>query len=61
MIMNVNGEINSAMKKILEISLFAANQLKLAKNKRPIIFFVLRNMMDDNKDKQGAIIDNLNK
>ena len=44
------------MKKILEISLFAANQLKLSKNKRPIIFFVLRNMIDDNKDRQRAII-----
>jgi hypothetical protein len=49
MIMNVNGEVNTAMKKILEISLFAANQLKLNKNKRPIIVFVLRNMIDDNK------------
>jgi len=41
------------MKKILEISLYAANQLRLNMNKRPIIFFVLRNMIDDDKVKQS--------
>ncbi len=56
MIMNVMGEMNEAMKRILEISLYAAHQLKFSTNKKPIIFFVLRNMIDDNKSKQMEII-----
>lgn len=60
MLINLNGEINSAMKKILSISLFVANQLKVFKT-RPIIIFVLRNMMDLNVDKQREMIDNIKK
>ncbi|UJR18637.1 hypothetical protein I4U23_005545 [Adineta vaga] len=58
MLINLNGEINAAMKKILTISLFAANQLKMFKT-RPIIIFILRNMMDLNVDKQKEMIDSI--
>ncbi|CAF1228226.1 unnamed protein product [Rotaria sordida] len=60
MLINLNGEINSAMKKILSISLFVANQLRVFKT-RPIIIFVLRNMMDLNINKQREMIDNVKK
>ncbi|CAF3689900.1 unnamed protein product [Rotaria socialis] len=60
MLINLNGEINAAMKKILTISLFAANQLKIFKT-RPIIIFILRNMMDLNVDKQKEMVDNVKK
>ncbi|CAF1664934.1 unnamed protein product, partial [Didymodactylos carnosus] len=45
MLINLNGELNSSMKKILTINLFAANQLKMF-NSRSIIMFILRNMMN---------------
>ncbi|CAF1490691.1 unnamed protein product [Didymodactylos carnosus] len=45
MLVNLNGELNASMKKILTISLFAANQLKMFKT-RPVIMFILRNMMN---------------
>ncbi|CAF4833807.1 unnamed protein product, partial [Rotaria sp. Silwood1] len=60
MLINLNGEINAAMKKILTISLFAANQLKIFKT-RPVIIFILRNMMDLNVDKQKEMIDSVKK
>jgi hypothetical protein len=60
MLINLNGEINTAMKKILSISIFVANQLKVFKT-RPIIMFVLRNMMDLNVNKQREMIDNIKK
>jgi len=50
MLINVNGELNSSMKKILSISLFAANHLSFLKHK-PTIYFVLRNMMDLKKER----------
>ncbi len=59
MIINVNGELNEAMKKIISISLFAAKQLRLCTNKKPIIFFVLRNMTDTDKKKQVQMIDKI--
>ena len=60
MLVNLNGEINAAMKKILTISLFVANQLKVLKT-RPVIIFILRNMMDLNVDKQREMIANVKK
>ncbi|CAF1178055.1 unnamed protein product [Adineta steineri] len=60
MLINLNGEINASMKKILSISLFVANQLKVFKT-RPIIIFILRNMMDLNVDKQREMIDSIKK
>jgi hypothetical protein len=60
MLINLNGEINSSMKKILTISLFAAKQLNMFKVK-PVIIFVLRNMMDLDKTKQTEMISGVNK
>ncbi|CAF3900507.1 unnamed protein product [Rotaria sp. Silwood1] len=60
MLINLNGEINSAMKKILTISLFVANQVKIFTT-RPIIIFILRNMMDLNVNKQREMIDTVKK
>ena len=61
MLINVNGEINESMKKIISLSMYAAQKLKLGTNKRPIIFFILRNMIDDDKNKQRDMIDKLEK
>lgn len=46
-IINVNGEINISMKKILTMSLFAGNKLEVL-NHKPEIIFCLRNMTDTN-------------
>jgi hypothetical protein len=48
MLINVNGELNESMKRILEISLYAGNNMKKLSHK-PMIFFLLRNMSDLNK------------
>jgi hypothetical protein len=39
------------MKKIISIAVFCANQMKVI-NKKPLIFFILRNMTDFSLDKQ---------
>ncbi|ETO02849.1 von Willebrand factor type A domain containing protein, partial [Reticulomyxa filosa] len=49
MIVNVNEEMNKSMKRIISMSLFAAKELKMCMNKKPIIVFVLRNMIHDDK------------
>ncbi|ETO05373.1 hypothetical protein RFI_32025, partial [Reticulomyxa filosa] len=59
MIINVNGEMNESMKRIISMSLFAAKELKVCMNKKPIIVFVLRNMIDDDKVKQREMIDKI--
>jgi hypothetical protein len=43
MLININGEMN--------IAVFCANQMKVI-NKKPLIFFILRNMTDFSLDKQ---------
>ena len=58
MLINVNGELNSSMKKILSISLFAAAHLSCI-NHKPAIYFILRNMMDLDKSKQIEMIDGI--
>ena len=54
-IINVNGEINNAIRKILSISLYAAGRTQTLQHK-PIIYFVLRNMIDLNIEKQSEMI-----
>lgn len=54
-IVNVNGEINISMKKILTISLFAGNKLKEL-NHTPELLFCLRNMTDTNSDKMNEAL-----
>ncbi|KAL4499617.1 hypothetical protein ABPG73_009167 [Tetrahymena malaccensis] len=49
-IVNVNGEINIAMKKILSVALFAGNKLKELSHK-PELIFCLRNMIDTDQSK----------
>ncbi|KAL4487946.1 hypothetical protein ABPG72_022806 [Tetrahymena utriculariae] len=49
-IVNVNGEINIAMKKILSVALFAGNKLKELSHK-PELIFCLRNMVDTDQSK----------
>lgn len=49
-ILNVNGEINISMKKILTMSIFAGNKLNELRH-RPELFFCLRNMTDTNPNK----------
>ena len=58
MLINLNGEVNTAMKKVLSISVFAANQLRILRI-RPMIIFVLRNMMDLDVNKQKETINNV--
>lgn len=45
------GEINESMKKVLQISVFCAQNIVASLKVKPTIFFVLRNMQDDNMDK----------
>jgi len=59
-IVNVNGEINIAMKKILTISLFAGNKLKEL-NHKPELLFCLRNMADTNSDKLSEALQAIEK
>lgn len=54
-IINVNGEINNAIRKILSISLYAAAKTQTLRHK-PIVYFVLRNMNDTNIEKQSEMI-----
>ena len=54
-VINVNGEINNSMKKILSVSLYAAMKTQTVGHK-PIIYFVLRNMVDLNIGKQREMI-----
>ena len=61
MLINVNGEINESMKKIISLSMYAAQQLKISTDKRAIIFFVLRNMIDVDKSKQREMMEKLQK
>ena len=60
MLINLNGEVNTAMEKVLSISVFVANQLEMLRI-RPMIMFVLRNMMDLDINKQKDIIDSVTK
>ena len=60
MLINVKGEINSSMRKILSISLYAANHLSCLKHK-PTIYFILRDMMDLDKQKQMEMIEGIRK
>ena len=41
------------------MSILACQELKTNLNKRPILFFVLRNCIDDNLDKMREIIDKI--
>ena len=59
-LINLNGEVNTAMKKVLSISVFVANQLRVLRI-RPMIMFVLRNMMDLDVNKQKETINNVKK
>ena len=54
-IVNVNGEIHIAMKKILAISLFAGNKL-YHRSHKPELLFCLRNMADTNTDKMNEAL-----
>lgn len=59
-LINVNGEINIAMKKILTMSVFAGNQLKQLKHV-PEILFCLRNMADTDSSKLGEALASIEK
>ena len=54
-IINVNGEINNAIRKLLSVSLYAAGRTQILQHK-PIVYFVLRNMIDLNIEKQSEMI-----
>ena len=58
MLINVNRELNSSMKKILSLSLLAAAHLSCI-NHKPAIYFILRNIMDLKISKQKKMIEGI--